>query len=382
MYLPPELTSSKAFPRAALAIIGAFWLCCSLMASTAASSEPSEQPLAERLAASSELEIVPQQEGSSPFLIQARAARRDDLPLPFRKEAPHTLEDLLAMQQHVQELVARVAPAVVAVRVGGSAGSGVIVSPDGWVLCAAHVGGAPDRTVRFTFPDGRTVQGKTFGANHGIDSGLMKITDPGPWPYVELSEPDDTRLGDWVLALGHPGGFDPERSVVVRLGRVIRRLGVLQTDCTVVAGDSGGPLFDMHGRVAGIHSRISDSLTGNFHVPISTYLDTWDRLANGDNWGMQRPPSRSWIGVRVADHPEGCVLEEIDPDGPADKAGLKPGDIVLRVNGEVIDDSDAFVNWIRSTRPEEELTLAIRRSNERLTLKVKVAGRRRTGGEG
>jgi serine protease Do len=337
------------------------------------------QPGAQKDATIPSPEIAPVEEQAvSPSALQPNPARRDDLPWALRKETPNTLDDLLVMERHIEELIERVTPAVVAVRVGGSAGSAVIVSPDGLALCAAHVGGAPDRTVRFTFPDGRTAQGKTLGANHGIDSGLMKITDPGPWPYVEVAEADDTRLGDWVLALGHPGGYDPERAVVVRLGRIIRRAGLLQTDCTVVAGDSGGPLFDMHGRVVGIHSRISDSLSGNFHVPISTYLDTWDRLTNNENWGIQRPPSRSWIGVRVADHPDGCLLEDVEPEGPAFIAGLRPGDVVRRVNGERIEDADSFVSWIRTTRPDNELTVSVRRGEERLTMTVKVAGRRRT----
>jgi serine protease Do len=315
---------------------------------------------------------------SEAVALEPTPARRDDLPWPFRKDAPNSLDDLLTMEKHIQDLVERVSRAVVAVRVGGSAGSGVIVSPDGWVLCAAHVGGGPDRNVRFTFPDGRTAQGKTFGSNHAVDSGLMKITDPGPWPYVDVAEPDDIRLGDWVLALGHPGGYDPERAVVARLGRVIRRSGLLQTDSTVVAGDSGGPLFDMHGRVVGIHSRISDSIAGNFHVPISTYIETWNRLVSGEDWGTQRSPSRTWIGVRVADHPEGCVLEDVDPDSPASRAGLRPGDIVSRINGEAIEDSDSFVNWIRSTRPNNEITMSVRRGNDKLNVTVQVAGRRRS----
>ena len=177
------------------------------------------------------------------------------------------------------------------------------------VLTAAHVCGETNREVRFTFPDGSTARGKTLGMNHEIDAGMMKITSLGPWPHVQMGDLDHARLGDWVLTLGHPGGFDPERSVVVRLGRLIRLSSeVVQTDCTVSGGDSGGPLFDMRGRVIAIHSRISDSAAENFHVPITTYHLTWDRLLNGESWGDEARPPRPWFGVRGEDVPSGCKL--------------------------------------------------------------------------
>ena len=86
-------------------------------------------------------------------------------------------------------------------------------------------------------------------------------------------------IGDWVLALGHPGGFDARRSLVVRLGRILRMdASALQTDCTISQGDSGGPLFDMHGRVIGIHSAISISMAENYHVPVTAFYNGWDLL--------------------------------------------------------------------------------------------------------
>ena len=126
------------------------------------------------------------------------------------------------------------------------------------------------------FPDGKTARGKTVGANREDDTGLMRITDRGPWPHAEMGDLRQARIGDWVLALGHPGGFDLRRSLVVRLGRIIRlEPDALQTDCTISPGDSGGPLFDMHGRVIGIHSAISASVADNFHVAVTAFYDGW-----------------------------------------------------------------------------------------------------------
>jgi serine protease Do len=186
------------------------------------------------------------------------------------------------MERHVEALAARVSPAVVAVEIGSGSGSGVVISADGLVLTAGHVCGAPGRTVRFTFPDGKTARGKTVGVEYESDTGLMRITDRGPWPHAPMGDLAQARVGDWVLALGHPGGFDRRRSLVVRLGRIIRLVAdALQTDCTISPGDSGGPLLDMHGRVIGIHSAISASLADNFHVAVTEFYDNWHVLAKG-----------------------------------------------------------------------------------------------------
>lgn len=216
--------------------------------------------------------------------------KRVALPAGFDGPTPGSVSELAGMQAHVMALVRRVTPSVVAVRVGGSTGSGVVISADGLVLTAAHVAATPGRPVRFFFPDGSTVRGRTLGTNHGMDAGLARIEEEGDWPWVPVAEAGSGVLGEWVLGLGHPGGFDPDRSMVVRLGRVIRRTAMaLQTDSTLSGGDSGGPLFDMHGRVVGIHSRISHSTAENYHVPIDAYLQDWVRLTRGESWGEEDP---------------------------------------------------------------------------------------------
>jgi serine protease Do len=213
---------------------------------------------------------------------QPTPARRADLPSAFRGKAPASVSDLKSMERHVEALAARVSPAVVAVEIFGGSGSGVIVSADGLVLTAGHVCGAPGRPVHITFPDGKTARGKTVGRDEGSDTGLIRITDRGPWPHAPMGDLAQARVGDWVLALGHPGGFDWRRSLVVRLGRIIRlESDALQTDCTISPGDSGGPLLDMHGRVIGIHSAISASLADNFHVAVTEFYDNWNLLAKG-----------------------------------------------------------------------------------------------------
>ena len=204
---------------------------------------------------------------------------RESLPAGLLRPAPESIADLRAIEASVKVLVKKVSPATVAVEVGGATGSGVIISSNGLVLTAAHVAGGPDRKVTFTFPDGKRVRGKTVGSDENSDAGLMRITEGGPWPFVPLGELETAKVGDWVLALGHPGGFDSRRSLVVRLGRLLRIRGdSLQSDCTISPGDSGGPLFDMHGRVIGIHTTISGSMSENFHVPITKFYSEWDEI--------------------------------------------------------------------------------------------------------
>jgi serine protease Do len=183
-----------------------------------------------------------------------------------------------------------------------------------------------------------------------------------------------------VLALGHPGGFDPQRPVVARLGRILRLSSdLLQTDCTLFSGDSGGPLFDMHGRVIGIHSRISDSTRANFHVSITTYDTGWDRLAKGDDWGRPPPLPRSFVGAMGVDDPEGCRLERVDDRGPASQAGLKVGDVVVKINGQAIKDGAAFRESVGRAKPGETLTLEVKRGDLAQSVRVTVEARRGRG---
>ncbi len=201
------------------------------------------------------------------------------------RPAPLTVDDLRALEKQVQAVVAKVRPATVGVAIGPNQGSGVLVE-GGYVLTAGHVSGLPGRDVVLHLADGRTVKGKTLGHNGSIDSGLIKITEDGKWPTAELGNSAALKRGQWVVAIGHPGGFRPNRTPVVRLGRVLDAgAGFIRTDCTLVGGDSGGPLFDLDGKVVGIHSRISTAITANVHVPVDTYTATWASLVRGKAWG-------------------------------------------------------------------------------------------------
>jgi len=306
------------------------------------------------------------------------SAKAEPKPLPavFTKTLPESLGELKAMQDHVKEVLKKVMPATVGLRIGPGAGSGVIISADGYILTAGHVSGKPDQKVTIIMADGRKVNGKTLGANRGMDSGLVKITDEGKWPFVEMGASDVLQKDHWCLAVGHPGGVKPGRTPVVRLGRVLNPGKVLlATDCTLVGGDSGGPLFDMYGRVIGIHSRIGPSITMNMHVPVDTYRETWEHLAASEVWsGSGKPTYEPYLGVEPDTDADNCKIS-VKPGTPAAKSGLKSNDIVLNFAGSKITNFEELRTQINKRRPGDQVTVEIRRGDETITLDVTIGKR-------
>jgi serine protease Do len=300
-------------------------------------------------------------------------------PAVLEKLVPESVGDLKAIQAQVQLVLDKVLPCTVGVRVGGAWGSGVLVRADGYVLTAGHVSAQPDREAAITLSDGRRVKGKTLGANHGADSGLIKITEGDAWPFAPMGNSADLQAGQWCLAAGHPGGYKTGRTPVVRLGRVLHVTErFIQTDCALAGGDSGGPLFDLQGRVIGIHSRIGGPLTANLHVPVDTYRTTWDRLTNAEVWGSRldgRGRNGADLGLQVDAESKDCRVAEIVPGGPADKAGFKVTDVITRFDGRKIANSEEFVSLARRKQPGDEVTVDIQRGQEAVTLKL-VVGRR------
>jgi serine protease Do len=185
---------------------------------------------------------------------------------------------------------------------------------------------------------------------------------------------DFAHPGEWVLALGHPGGFDVKRSLVVRFGRVIQvSEDDIQTDCTISPGDSGGPLLDMQGRVIGIHSFISDSLTENFHVPIRAFYANWEHLVHPAGGADLTSLPRVYLGAEAVDDPGGCRVRGLEEDGPAFKAGLRNGDVVVRVEGRQVLAAASFRRWLAEAKPGETLTLEVKRDDKPLSVKVRLA---------
>ncbi len=174
------------------------------------------------------------------------------------------------------------AATVAITRVGmGGNGSGVIISPDGYVMTACHVVEKAGNECIIILTDGRKLKALVLGVDHKADAALCKITDGAPeggWPFIPCGK--TPAQGAWVCAMGHAGGVVINRPPPLRLGRVYTQPSApyIGTDCTVVSGDSGGPLFDLDGHVVGINANISMDIDGNNHVPGSLYLDNMETL--------------------------------------------------------------------------------------------------------
>ena len=281
---------------------------------------------------------------------------------------------LREIEVRAKAVAARASLATVGLKVGRNLGSGVIVSESGIVITAGHVVEAPGQTVEITLSDGTVVLGKTLGVNRWIDSGMLKIDGDGPWPHLELGSGTDLNGGDWVLALGHPGGVEQNRPPVVRFGRVASNdARVIRTDCTIVSGDSGGPLVDLDGRVVGIHTSLRPVLVANDHLPVDTFKRTWEQLLSGKSWGGS-PSGRAILGVRSVSVDGPCLIEVVEEGMAADLAGLKVGDIITGLEGELILGGYAELEQRISERyVGEPVQIEVARDSEQLEFSVRLS---------
>lgn len=211
-------------------------------------------------------------------------------------------EDLPAFNQHLNEVAGRCRAATVGIVIpGGSMGSGVIIDETGLILTAAHVLPEAGGDIVIVTADGKQLPGKALGVNRGVDSGMAKITAPGTYPYASIADADTMWEGDWCIAFGNGGGVQTDRPAPMRLGRVLHITSAtsairwITTDCTVISGDSGGPLFDLDGKVIGIHSNIGMSVLVNRHVPISAYHAQWDELLKPGEINAPPAPAKPLI---------------------------------------------------------------------------------------
>ena len=289
--------------------------------------------------------------------------------------SPMGVADLRVMQDHVRKLTDQLMKCTVGVQVGNAQGSGVIISKDGYVLTAAHVAHKPNRNVIFIMSDGRMLRGKTLGLNRTLDSGLMKIDSQSDLPFAEMGTSDGLKDGQWCLATGHPGGYQSDRQPVLRLGRVLATAGdAITTDCTLVGGDSGGPLFDLNGKVIGINSRIAGPLTANMHVPVSTFKDTWDRLTKAEAWG-HFPGNEPYIGVSGEPDVTEAKVRGVASGSPAEKAKLQAGDVIIGIDDEEVTDFESLKRIVAEHQPRDEVKIVVKRGEETLRLPLTIGKR-------
>lgn len=291
---------------------------------------------------------------------------------------PDDERDLIAVQAQLLKVLDRAKAATVGVESNGS-GSGVIISKDGYVLTAAHVSGEPGAELFIVLPDGRRVKAKSLGNKTFADAGLIKILEEGEYPVAEMAEAGESMPGDWCFSLGHPGGFDEDRGVVLRVGRIIRRrTNTIQSDCKLLGGDSGGPLFDMQGKVIGIHSRIGQGEDENFHVTVRAFHRDWEKMVAGE---FLRTPAPTFVrmggflGVQSAQNSRGVTISRVERRSPAYVAGLKAGDIVTHIDGEKVESRQFFRSTIAGKTPDEKLKFTLLRRGKEIEIEVKLGSR-------
>ena len=289
---------------------------------------------------------------------------------------PENSDDLLEIQARLQSLLPEVQGAVVSIEAQDGAGSGVIISKDGLVLTAAHVIGSSKKKMTVRLPNGERLPAISLGGSELSDAGMLKITKSGSWPFAKMAPRGSVSLGDWCFGLGHPGGFDQERGIVVRIGRVIgNKNETMQTDSRLLGGDSGGPLFDFDGRVIAIHSRISKKPDENFHVPIESFLANWEFFQNSKLFTLAQMEKGGFLGVACKETKKGVVVVEAIEGTVAEESGLRPNDLILAVDGENIDNREELTILLATKNPSDEIKLEYEREGSAQSLKIKLGER-------
>jgi putative serine protease PepD len=280
---------------------------------------------------------------------------------------------------------AAVADGVVAVQVGGGSGTGFVIDERGTVVTNAHVvGDASQASVRFG-DSGSAVDADVLGSDPSSDLAVLRV-DPASAPSLRplaLADSDDVRVGDAVVAIGHPFGLDRTATagIVSGLGREIEAPNgfsiddVIQTDAAINPGNSGGPLVDVKGRVVGVNSQIATSGAGGgnvgvgFAVPANTVQEVVPRLSRGAT--IDRP----YLGLSSSATSAGVEVVDVVSGGPAERAGLRAGDRIVRVDGEPVSEPGDVTHALNSHEPGDSIEIEIERNGSRKQLDVTLGNR-------
>ena len=270
-------------------------------------------------------------------------------------------------------------------------GSGFIVSKEGQILTNNHVIDGVDK-ITVTLSDGKTYSAKVLGKDPTFDLAVIKIDPDEDLPVLELGDSDAVEVGEWVVAIGNPYGFEHSvtAGVISAKNRSIHAQdvnfdGFLQTDAAINPGNSGGPLLNMEGQVVGINTAILPYAQGlGFAVPVNMAKQIMGDLVS---YGKVK---RGWLGISVQNlTPEiaeaygvkaknGVIVGDVFPDSAAEKAGLMRGDVITTIDGEKVKDVQWFVNRIRSLAPGSTLPIEVVRDGKTMSFKAQLNERPNT----
>ncbi len=266
-----------------------------------------------------------------------------------------------------------------------SLGSGLIISADGYVVTNAHVIKDADEIV-VRLNDRRQIVAEVIGSDPRSDVALLKV-EAEDLPIVKIGDSDRLRVGEWVLAIGSPFGFDytVTAGIVSALGRNLPRenyVPFIQTDVAINPGNSGGPLFNLNGEVIGVNSQIYSRTGGfmglSFAIPINVVMNVADQLKT------KGKVSRGWLGVLIQDvtrelaeafgmsRPQGALVSKVLDDSPAAAAGFKSGDVIIRYNGRDVADSASLPPLVGQTPVGKQAEVIVIRDGEETALEVTI----------
>ncbi|MBE0434498.1 MAG: DegQ family serine endoprotease [Methylomicrobium sp.] len=266
-----------------------------------------------------------------------------------------------------------------------SLGSGFIISDDGYVLTNHHVVKDADEIV-VKLTDRRELVAKLIGSDSRTDVALLKI-DAEDLPSVAIGSPEKLQVGEWVLAIGSPFGFEQSvtAGIVSAKGRSLpggNYIPFIQTDVAINPGNSGGPLFNMEGKVVGINSQIYSRTGGfmglSFAIPMDVVMNVVDQLKTKGS------VSRGWLGVQIQDvtrelaesfgmkRPVGALIAKIIAQSPAEAADLQIGDIIVEFNGQKIETSGDLPPLVGMSPINEKSKLTVIRQGDKKVVKVKI----------
>ena len=295
---------------------------------------------------------------------------------PWKSITPLNHEDLLNVQNRLQDLLPAAKRALVSIETNDGVGSGVIVSEDGLVLTAAHVIGKTGQKMNVRLLNGKKVSAISLGGSEISDAGMLKITKKGKWPFSPIAKRDSSKIGDWCFAIGHPGGFNKKRGVVVRLGRIIgKNEDTLQSDSRLLGGDSGGPLFDFNGNIIAIHSRVSKQPDQNFHVPVECFHINWEFYKKKEILTFEKLQTQGFLGVACEKTELGLKINSVVEKRAAEKSGLQKGDFLISLDGEKLDSREELTILISLKKPNDLISLEYLRDRAELSVKIALGAR-------
>lgn len=269
-------------------------------------------------------------------------------------------------------------------------GSGFFISADGYIVTNNHVvADAVEITVKLA--DARELTARVVGRDESTDLAVLKV-DGSDFPYVSFEETAQPRVGDWVIAVGNPFGLGGTATAGIvsaqgrnQLDNSTPYTDYIQIDAAINRGNSGGPTFDIYGRVIGVNSAIYSPTGGSvgigFAIPASVAKPITDRLMRGETiergyLGVQIGPiDREWVGPLGLQSREGAYVVSVTPGGPAERGGLQQGDVVLTLNGQKVTDSNDLTRRVGQARPGDNLRLEVVRDGRRQTINVRSGTR-------